>query len=114
MAGKILRLHRRELRRHISSRDDARPRSNHLLSREGQGHVVHAGNRHGSDAAKGAGDFESDCRRSLARALHHAIRLTARSSAGKHFWQAIAWFQNHVRIRVTAALEDKVLPYVAK
>ena len=99
----------REPRRHVSSRDGARRRSNHLLSREGQGHVVHAGNRHGPDAAKGAGDFEADCRRALARTLHHAIRLTARSSAGKHRCRRCA-FQNQVRIRLKAGLGDKVLP----
>ena len=38
---------------------------------------------HGPDAAKGAGDFESDRRRALARALHHAIRLTAPKQRGQ-------------------------------
>src|SRR4029453_8591871 len=35
------------------------------LPRQGQGDVVFYGNRHGADAAEGAGDFEEDRRRGL-------------------------------------------------
>src|SRR6266576_2791560 len=73
VAGKVLRFHYRERRRHVPSRDRARWRSNHLLPRQGQGHVVRAGNRHGPDAAEGAEHFEADRRRPLSRAVHQLI-----------------------------------------
>ena len=46
--------------------------------------MVHAGNRHGPDAAEGAGDFEGDCRRAL-RLVHIGLIAMMSSSGAELF-----------------------------
>jgi hypothetical protein len=54
-----------------------------LLPRQGEGHMVPAGKRHGTDAAEGVGDFEADRRRALSRALHHGKAMPTKRKPKK-------------------------------